>query len=278
MANFQVLVAGAAAVVGALIGAGLYHVWRERAAHKKRRIPPRWFLSPRPVISHVEQEVWHWLRRAFFEYHVLVKIPVTRFMAPRTVVEGQQSHELLSGIHCTFTVCSADGTVIGCVDVPGRQGLKTSNQHMKQKLFGECGLAYAVVRAGALPKLEEMREAFLGEIDLTGDEPLSFGEPPLAPTVFGDVDADDMNTVPDTMRTSTGQVLDDIYAVDMIAVEKARASLRAKLERNRKIHFTNFDPESSGAVLDDAEHGFAVKWEDSFITPDDIDSQGNILR
>ena len=57
----------------------------------------------------------------------------------------------------------------------------------------------------------------------------------------------------------------------MPALAAARSSLRAKLERNRKIRFTNFDPLStgSGIVHDNADNQFAVQWEDSFITPED---------
>jgi hypothetical protein len=117
-----------------------------------------------------EQEVWHWLQRAFFDHHVLVKVPVIRFVSPRNETEGQRSFELLKSVYCTFTVCAADGTVIGCLDVPGPQGLRASNRDLKRKLFDECGIAYAVVRDSNLPTLEDVRAAFLGEIDLSDDE------------------------------------------------------------------------------------------------------------
>jgi hypothetical protein len=64
--------------------------------------------------------------------------------------------------------------------------------------------------------------------------------------------------------------------VDMAAMAAARSSLQAKLERNRKIRFTNFDPLStgSGIVHDNADHHFAVQWEDSFIMPEEAPPSG----
>ncbi|WP_411886360.1 DUF2726 domain-containing protein [Polaromonas sp. YR568] len=244
-------------------------------------------MQARSLLLDAEQEVWHWLQRAFFDHHVLVKVPVIRFVSPRNEAEGQRSFELLKSVYCSFTVCAADGTVIGCLDVPGPQGLRASNRDLKRKLFAECGIAYAVVRASNLPTLEDVRAAFLGEIDLSDDEPAlpgTLGQPPMALPVD---EADDMATVPDTMRAADGGALvadthhieKTAHAaahVDMAAMAAARSSLQAKLERNRKIRFTNFDPLStgSGIVHDDAEHHFAVQWEDSFITPDEAPPPG----
>ncbi len=270
MFDFFVLALTLTAVSGMALGAACHHGWLARAAKKKRRIPAQWRLQARPLLADLEHSVWHWLKRAFFDHHVLVKIPVIRFMSPRTVAEGQQSHELLSGVYCTFTVCAADGTVIGCLDVPGRQGLKASNRDLKQKLFAECGIAYAVVRASNLPTLEAMRAAFLGEIDLSDDEPAVLGQPPMARPVDAETEAP--VTVPDAMRSASGAAVEEPQGIDMTAVAAARNSLRAKLERNRKIRFTNFDPLStgSGIVQDNADHNFAVQWEDSFIMSEEV--------
>jgi hypothetical protein len=276
MFDVFVLALTATAVFAMAAGAACHHGWLARVARNKRRIPAQWHLQARPLLLETEQDVWHWLQRAFFEHHVLVKVPVIRFVSPRTEVEGQRSFELLKSVYCTFTVCAADGTVIGCLDVPGPHGLRASNRDLKRKLFAECGIAYAVVRGSNLPSLEDVRAAFLGEIDLSDDEetPLAvLGEPPLAMPVDAEVDA--MATVPDTMRAADGGVLvADAQHVDMTAIAAARSSLRAKLERNRKIRFTNFDPLStgSGIVHDNADHNFAVQWEDSFITPEESDT------
>jgi hypothetical protein len=284
MFDVFVLALTATALSGMATGAACHHGWLARAARKKRRIPAQWHLQARPLLLDAEQEVWHWLQRAFFDHHVVVKVPVIRFVSPRNEAEGQRSYELLKNVYCSFTVCAADGTVIGCLDVPGPQGLRASNRDLKRKLFAECGVAYAVVRASNLPTLEDVRAAFLGEIDLSDDEP-SFpavlGEPPMALPL--DAEADALATVPDTMRAADGgalvaeaQQVEQLDRVDMAAMAAARSSLRAKLERNRKIRFTNFDPLStgSGIVHDEADHQFAVPWEDSFITPDDQPQDG----
>jgi len=283
MFDVFVLALTATAVSGMATGAACHHGWLARQARQKRRIPAQWHLQARPLLLDAEQEVWHWLQRAFFDHHVLVKVPVIRFVSPRNGAEGQRSYELLKNIYCSFIVCAADGTVIGCLDVPGPQGLKASNRDLKRKLFAECGIAYAVVRASNLPTLEDVRAAFLGEIDLSDEEeavlaslavPAVLGEPPMAFT-----EADAPPTEPDTMRAADGSALAFADAppaaqanqVDMAAIAAARSSLRAKLERNRKIRFTNFDPLStgSGIVHDNADHAFAAQWEDSFITPED---------
>lgn len=270
-----------AAVSGMALGALCHRSWAARAAKRKKRIPVRWQLRPRPLLTEQEQDVWHWLKRAFFDQHVLVKVAAIRFTSPRNVAEGLRSHELLNGIYCTFTVCASDGTVIGCLDVPGPRGLKASNRDMKQKLFEECRIAYAVVRAGKLPSLEEVRAAFLGEID-PSDEDLDLNSRSPMSQSFADMDFDNagLPTVPDTLRPASGAEPQELpeelpQAIDMQAVAAARASLRAKLERNRKIRFTNFDPLSASsdpveeAVQEDAGDNFAVQWEDSFITQQD---------
>jgi hypothetical protein len=290
MFDVFVLALTATAVSGMATGAACHHGWLARAARKKRRIPAQWHLQARPLLADAEQEVWHWLQRAFFDHHVVVKVPVIRFVSPRNEAEGQRSYELLKNVYCSFTVCAADGTVIGCLDVPGPHGLRASSRDLKRKLFAECGIAYAVVRAGNLPTLEDVRAAFLGEIDLSDDEeelsPVIFGEPPMA--LPQDAEADALATVPDAMRAADGSALvaeapqvssvkpveqgaQQGAQVDLAAITAARSSLRAKLERNRKIRFTNFDPLStgSGIVHDNADNQFAVQWEDSFITPED---------
>lgn len=266
-----------AAVSGMALGALCHRSWAARAAKRKKRIPVRWQLRPRPLLTEQEQDVWHWLKHAFFDQHVLVKVAAIRFTSPRNVAEGLRSHELLNGIYCTFTVCASDGTVIGCVDVPGPRGLKASNRDMKQKLFEECRIAYAVVRAGKLPSLEEVRAAFLGEID-PSDEDLALNSRSPMSQSFADMDFDNeaLPTVPDTLRPASSTALQEApQQIDMEAVAAARTRLRAKLERNRKIRFTNFDPLSADSgrveedVQEDAGDNFAAQWEDSFIMPQD---------
>jgi hypothetical protein len=277
MFDLFILALTGAAMLGMGLGAVCHHGWRARTARRRRRIPVNWHLQPRPLLSVSEQEVWRWLKTAFFDHHVMVKVPVIRYVAPRNSKEGQRSYELLNGVYCTFTVCAVDGSVIGCVDLPGQQGLKASNRDLKQKLFAQCGIAYAVVRASNLPSLEAVRAAFLGEIDLSVDDPESFGEVPSAisrPTVPS-AEHDSRPTEPGALPVSDIAPLEDQWPAHMSAMAQARSSLQAKLERNRKIRFTNFDPlsTSTGIVQDNAGDEFAVQWEDSFIGAEESDSK-----
>lgn len=116
------------ALAGTGLGAMCYRIWAARSARNQRRIPEQWQLWARPLFTSKEREVWHWLKRVFFDHHVMVKMPVIRFLLPRSATHGQHSHELLKGVDCSFTICASDGTVIGCLDVPGSTGLKASNR------------------------------------------------------------------------------------------------------------------------------------------------------
>ena len=109
-----------------------------------------------------ERKVWRWLARGFFDHHVMIKVPVTRFTLPRAKEDSAHWYELLSGVYCTFTVCGADGQVVGCVDVPGVKRLSRGNMQLKLSLLSQCGIAYCVVDPNSLPALEEIREEFLG--------------------------------------------------------------------------------------------------------------------
>jgi len=93
----------------------------------------------------------------------MVKLPVTRFTMPQVREEGQHWFQILGGVYCTFTVCNSDGQVVGCVDVPGPQGLSLSNQTLKHTLLSQCNVRYWVVDPEHLPSVSTIRAAFLGE-------------------------------------------------------------------------------------------------------------------
>lgn len=155
---------GLALLACLLLGAVFHAWWLRRQAHERRRIPKRWPLSPRALVNSKERQVWRWLTRAFYGHHVMIKIPVTRFTMPRNKEQRLHWYELLTGVYCTFTVCRADGHVIGCVDVPGRFGLAEKNQRLKRRLLSQCGIAYTVVEFDKLPTFSEIRTEFLGEM------------------------------------------------------------------------------------------------------------------
>ena len=160
------LIAGLAAALGVLAGALLAAWWWRQQAGKHLHLPANFPLRARGLLTMVEHEVWAWLRETFHDHLVLVKLPVSRFTIP---LEGEkeknlQWRELLNGVYATFTVCTTDGKVVGCVDVPGKRGLSTANRELKEDLLSDCGIAYTVVRSSRLPTGDAMRAAFLGEV------------------------------------------------------------------------------------------------------------------
>jgi hypothetical protein len=144
-------------------GAYAYALHQKKRELAGRRIPRKWPLAIRPLVNSRERLVWRWMVRAFQDQHVMIKLPVTRFTIPQFHEEGQHWFQILSGVYCTFTVCNVEGTVVGCVDVPGLQGLSLSNQTLKHTLLTQCNVRYWVVDPDHLPGLSSIRAAFLGE-------------------------------------------------------------------------------------------------------------------
>ena len=266
MINLLVFAPALTAVAGLAFGASFYRHWEARTAKRKRRIPEQWQIQARPLFTDVERAVWHWLKSVFDDQCVLVKIPVIRFLSPLSKVQGQHLHELLKGVYCSFTVCASDGTVIGCIDVPGPSGLRASQRDMKKKLFAECGIAYAVVSAAALPAKEVVRGVFLSEFEIPEETDRSYAHPYSQAGNAGDPDADMAETVPDTLRALTDMPPHMPGEIDMLAVAAARISLQSRLEKNRQTRIANIAALSAslGIVEDNVDHNFAVQWEDSF--------------
>ena len=165
--NFLFLCLGLAA--GAALGIVFYVAWLKRQANAKMRLPSKWPLTSRVLMTNEEYEVFKWLLATFHDHLVMVKLPVLRFTVPVSKVEnggGARWQELLGGVYCTFTVCTSNGNVVGCVDVPGKRGLNKSNRQLKESLLSDCRIAYTLVRSAKLPEMGAMRAAFLGEIPL----------------------------------------------------------------------------------------------------------------
>ena len=156
------LLPGFLALVGLFAGILGNRWWARREAQARRRIPRHWPLNPRALANSEERRVWRWMLRVFFEHQVMVKVPVTRFTLPRSKEDSTHWYQMLSGVYCTFTVCNAEGRVIGCVDVPGANGLSRGNVRLKLTLLSQCGIAYCVVEPNDLPTVEEIRSDFLG--------------------------------------------------------------------------------------------------------------------
>lgn len=158
----------AGALSGIGLGAGLFY-WRQKlSVREQRRIPREWPLKLRLLVNSRERKVWLWLTKVMFDHQILIKLPVTRFTTPAVQTDANHWYKILNGLYCSFTVCDAEGRVIGCVDVPGPQGLSMSNQTLKHTLLAQCGVRYWVVDPDNLPHLTQIRTAFLGEHALKG--------------------------------------------------------------------------------------------------------------
>ncbi|MDQ3060996.1 MAG: DUF2726 domain-containing protein [Pseudomonadota bacterium] len=174
----QLLGLGLGLLAGLGLGALLY-AWRlERINNIKLRLPVKWPLAPRGLVNGPEEKVWTWLREVFHDHRVLVKIPVLRFTSliekdkphastkekAEAKAENERWLERLSGIYTTFTICTAEGKVVGCVDVPGKTPASKASRELKETLLSDCGIAYTLVAPAKLPETSAMRAAFLGEI------------------------------------------------------------------------------------------------------------------
>lgn len=150
-------------MAGLGLGVALLALYQRRQVRKLRRIPRDWPLRARALVNNREKLVWVWLAKVMFDQQILVKLPVTRFTAPKAGTDAAHWYHMLNGVYCTFTVCSMEGEIIGCIDVPGPQGLSMGNQTLKHNLLSHCGLHYLVVDPSNLPHLIQIRTAFLGE-------------------------------------------------------------------------------------------------------------------
>ena len=150
-------------IAGLGLGAGMLYVYQRRQTRAQRRIPRDWPLAVRPLVNNRERLVWVWLSKVMFDQQILLKLPVTRFTSPKRGTDAAHWYRLLNGVYCSFTVCSMEGHIIGCIDVPGPQGLSMSNQTLKHNLLSHCGVHYLVVDPANLPHLIQIRTAFLGE-------------------------------------------------------------------------------------------------------------------
>ena len=153
-------------LAGAIVGAGLYAWWSYAQSTEKMRMPDKWPLTSRVLLTNEEYEVFKWLGSVFHDHLVMVKVPVLRFTTPISKDKnggGARWQHLLEGVYCTFTVCTANGNVVGCVDVPARRGLNRVNRDLKESLLSDCRIAYTVTRSVKLPNGGAMRAAFLGE-------------------------------------------------------------------------------------------------------------------
>ena len=69
-------------LLGAVIGIGGYAWWLRKQASESLRLPDKWPLASRVLITNEEYEVLKWLRTTFHDHMVMIKLPVLRFTKP----------------------------------------------------------------------------------------------------------------------------------------------------------------------------------------------------
>ncbi len=249
------LMIGLGIVVGAVLGGLAHRAWAQRQRSEKIRLPSRWLLNARGLVTSEELEIWKWLRTAFSDHVVMVKVPVMRFTIPSTKDQpenkDQHWHELLDGVYCTFVVSTLEGKVVGCVDVPGKRGLTKAQRDMKEGLLLECGIGYTTVRSSSLPSGSAMRTAFLGEAEI--------------------IERDHEET---RGGNSSFHAALDEFTSEKVRTAKAAAikELKDKQAAATETRATNqsvgFNPDGTGSFMTRAKPDrFAAKWEDSFTMP-----------
>lgn len=241
-------------VPGLLVGAVAYALWLRAKANSSMRMPDTWPLTARVLMTNEEHEVFKWLRSTFHDHLVMVKLSVLRFTMPVSKDKnggGARWQELLGGVYCTFTVCTSNGNVLGCVDVPGKRGMGKTNRDLKESLLSDCRIAYTVVRSIKLPKTSAMRAAFLGELEI-----------------------DDKVEAQATRGGNSSFHAD----LDSFTKEKRLAAKALALkELNTNDAFkplptrqpAGFNPDGTGAFEASKSGRFKTQWEDSFIQSDE---------
>lgn len=222
--------------------------WQLRRAERARwRIPAKWPLVARALLTPGEAEVWQWLRSTFHDHVVMIKTPVLRFTIP---IEGERHKsrellEMLSGVYTTFSVCTMDGIVVGCVDVSGTRSLPQASREIKEALLSDCDISYTVVRTNRLPRVEAMRAAFLGEI------------------------VDDFLTAPQPVFGEDSGFQEEVAS---FTKDKTRAAAEAaRQEINHQAKALNFGFDDDSVTLNCEKSGATSQlpshWPDSFIEP-----------
>lgn len=216
------------------------------------RLPSKWPLVSRVLMTNEEFEVLKWLRLTFHDHLVMAKLPVLRFTAPSSKDKnggGARWQDMLGGVYCSFTVCTPNGNVVGCVDVPGKRGLNKANRELKESLLSDCRIAYTVVRSLKLPKASAMRAAFLGELD-----------------------AQDMAEAEVTRAGNSSFHAD----LDSFTKEKRQAAKAAALQEINQSEMVKpatssagFNPDGTGVFGSDKSGRFRQQWVDSFIQSDE---------
>jgi hypothetical protein len=207
--------AGAALMLSASVAGMLVYRWhRRQAALRSMSAPSQWPILARELVTPEEYALWQWLCEVFADYPVMIKLPLLRFVALSTAADSAVWHKRLGGVYCTFTVCSAGGTVIGCLDYVGEDDDR-AHCYLKESILGKCGIAYVMASPGRLPTAESLRAAFIGEIELSGPDMTGPG-------------------ILDPVADSAGPELTAGEPQPASPVDSARSNLQSSLEHGRQ--------------------------------------------
>lgn len=244
--SFWFALAAFGAVVSMAIGAIVHALWVRRLARQRKRPPAVWPLIKRAIINSDERKTWRWLELAFVDYSVMIKIPVTRFSASNSKKEGLYWYELLSSLYCAFTIVRADGTVMGCVDLPPRFAKPNKSHRMRAAVLKQCGIPYIVLQQGMLPTMEQIRRHFLG----------------------------DASAMPQS--THQAAAIEAASSHLRSSISRSRKTRHVPSVQTGPNHVdSSFDPDSHFSV--GSSSGFTAQWqEDSFIMP--LDSRRAALH
>lgn len=243
-----------ALALGFALGWGVFWLLGRRKSTAMLRLPNRLPLVERSLVSNHELEVLKWLRVAFHDHLVMVKVPVLRYTIP-DLKQGSEFkanwHELLNGVYCTFLVCTDDGHVVGCIDVPSRKGVGMANRELKVRLLDDCNIAYRQVRHNELPNIGFIRSALLGEVD----SPDTIEEA----AELGAIDP----AFKEELRSFTQQ---REQAAREAAAQKRQKAEASDAEKKRPI---GFNPDGAGLYVPKNPKRGKPDYDDSFIMPMD---------
>lgn len=218
------------------------------------RLPSKWLLTSRVLMTNDEYEVFKRLQTTFHDLLVMIKLPVLRFTVPARKDDnggGARWQKMLAGVYCTFTVSTSTGNVLGRVDVPGKRGQNKSNRQLKESLLTDCRIAYTVVRSAKLPEVSAMRAAFLGEMQMEDQV-----EEQAARGGDSGFHAD----------------LDSFTKEKRLAAKAAALKVLNNSDAGKTVaapQSAGFNPDGTVAFGSDRSGRFPNKWEDSFIQPDE---------
>lgn len=199
-----------AAMLGIFVGIVGYRGYLDFSTRQAQKLPDHAAPKLKSLFNELDQAAWLWLQQVFPEHKILLKIPLLRFLSGGSV--DLQSLVQFKGIYCTFTVCSAQGRVVGCIDVAGARPIHVNRRDFKKKLFEKFGLAYTVLAVDELPSPEALRAVFLNEAM------------PLIPIL----------DAYDTSHSSLAFELSTVHA-ELDPVANVRHNLHTKLDTNRKM-------------------------------------------